>query len=198
MNDDSLLHEFKEADALLSGHFVLSSGLHSDTYIQCARALIDPKRAERLCEALASKLKAAVDINTLDAIVAPAMGGLIVGYELARQLNKPSMFCERVNGTFTLRRGFTLQPNEKVLVVEDVVTTGKSSQETFDCIRAYGAEVLAEASLINRNKGTNPVAPVPLTSLLELEIASYTEDELPDHLRESPVEKPGSRFLTSG
>ncbi len=191
----NVIKEFEDAGAILKGHFVLSSGLHSDTYMQCARALMEPSRAERLCRALADKIKKNIDINKIDLVLAPAMGGVIVGFETAKHLNKPSMFCERVEGKFELRRGFTIEKGQRVLVIEDVVTTGKSSKETFDLITSFGAEVFAEAALINRSGEENPLAPVPLITLEQLEIRTFTPDTIPEELKDIPAIKPGSRFL---
>lgn len=128
------LKEFEEAGAILRGHFVLTSGLHSDTYLQCARVMMDPKRAERLCRALADRLSNSPIKSKIDMVVSPAMGGVIVGYEVARQIDKHAIFCERVDGAFTVRRGFTFEEGTRFLMVEDVVTTGKSSNETINCI----------------------------------------------------------------
>jgi orotate phosphoribosyltransferase len=195
MTPDDILHVFTEADAILRGHFVLSSGLRSDTYLQCARVMMDAKRGELLCAVLAEKLRAT--LPTLpDVVVAPAMGGVIVGYEMGRQLRMPTMFCERVEGNFTLRRGFTLKKGQTVLLVEDVVTTGKSSLETVACIEAYGASVVAEVSLIDRSGGTHGL-PFPLISLLTLDVATYAPDALPPHLQAIPAVKPGSRGLSA-
>ncbi len=193
MNDDAIYQEFLDAQAILKGHFILSSGLHSDTYLQCARVLMDPKRGEKLCAELATRVKAALD-TPVDYVVAPAMGGVVVGYEMARQMGLPGMFCERVDGSFTLRRGFELPKGSNVLLVEDVVTTGKSSLETVDCITSYGATVVAEASLIDRSGGTHGL-PFPLISLLSLDVPSYEESALPDELKAIPAVKPGSRWL---
>lgn len=196
LSDSEIIQEFEAAEAILRGHFVLSSGLHSDTYLQCARVLMNAKRAEKLCAALAKKIRATLPNVQIDVVVAPAMGGVVVGYEMARQLDVDGMFCERQEGAFTLRRGFDLQPGARVLVVEDVVTTGKSSRETFDCIRGFGAEVVAEASLIDRSGGTaEKELGVPLVSLLRLEVPTYAADALPAHLRDTPAIKPGSRWL---
>ncbi len=189
------LKEFEDAGAILKGHFILSSGLHSDTYMQCARALMEPSRAERLCKALAEKVKKNVDINKIDIVVSPAMGGVIVGFETAKHLGKPSIFCERVEGKFELRRGFELAQGHRVLVIEDVVTTGKSSKETFDLITSLGGVVVAEAALINRSGEENPLAPVPLVTLEKLDIRTFAEDKVPAELQKIPVTKPGSRFL---
>ena len=193
MNEQDIINEFKAAGAMLSGHFILSSGLHSPTYLQCARVLMDASRGERLCKALAEKIKAAG--YAFDCIVAPAMGGVVVGYEMGRQLNIPTMFCERVDGKFELRRGFSLDAGARVLVVEDVVTTGKSSMEAVECIARNGGKVLAVASLIDR-RGSNDVSlTLPLISLLKLDVPTYAEDKLPPELAAIPAEKPGSRFL---
>lgn len=193
MNEQQIYQEFLDAQALLKGHFILSSGLHSDTYLQCARVLMEPQRAHRLCAELARRVKEAVP-TPIDMVVAPAMGGVVVGYEMARQMETPGIFCERENGAFTLRRGFTLEEGAKVLLVEDVVTTGKSSLETVECIRSYGAQVVAEASLIDRSNGAHGL-PFPLISLLKLEVPSYAEDALPAALKTIPAVKPGSRWL---
>lgn len=194
MTPEQVLQEFVAAEAILKGHFILSSGLHSDTYMQCARVLMEPQRAEKLCAALATKITAQFGPKAFDIVVSPAMGGVIVGYELARQLRLPSLFCERENGQFTFRRGFRLDPGQRVLIVEDVVTTGKSSIETLECIEANGGKVVAEACLVNRNNGKNPL-PIPLISLLDIEVQTFAADQVPEALRTLPAIKPGSRFL---
>lgn len=194
MQEAEILKEFTDAEAILKGHFILSSGLHSDTYLQCARVLMDPKRAERVCAALAKKIRATLPQVRIDLVVAPAMGGVVVGYEMGRQLGVETIFCERQDGAFTLRRGFTITPGQKVLMVEDVVTTGKSSLEAVECVRAHGGEVVAEASLINRSGQENPL-PFPLVSLLALDVPTFAPDALPAHLRDMPAVKPGSRWL---
>mgnify|MGYP000070691694 CR=1 FL=1 len=193
MNDTEILAEFEAARAILKGHFVLSSGLHSDTYLQCARVLMDTQRADKLCAALADKVRAA-NLGNIDVVVAPAMGGVIVGYELARQLGVPSIFCERENGEFTLRRGFDLTNGARVLMVEDVVTTGKSSVEAMECVKAHGGTVVGEASLVNRSGKENPL-PVPYVPLIAVDVQTYAPDALPDHLQGTQAIKPGSRFL---
>lgn len=193
MNNDAIIKEFMDAQAILKGHFILSSGLHSDTYLQCARVLMDPARADRLCKALAEKVKASLG-TVPDMVVAPAMGGVVVGYEMGRQLGIQTIFCERENGAFALRRGFEIAKGAKVLLVEDVVTTGKSSLEAVECIKANGGEVVAEASLINRSGVDNPM-PFPLISLLKLEVATFDEHNVPAHLANTPAVKPGSRWL---
>lgn len=195
MNEQEIIQEFKAAEAMLSGHFILSSGLHSPTYLQCARVMMDAKRGEKLCAALAEKIKASG--MSFDVIVAPAMGGVVVGYEMARQLAIPGIFCERVDGKFELRRGFGLEEGAKVLVVEDVVTTGKSSMEAVKCIESYGAKALAVASLIDR-RGANDVSlTLPLISLLKLDVPTYAPDQIPAELAKIEAVKPGSRWLKS-
>lgn len=193
MNDADIMKEFEAAEAILRGHFILSSGLHSDTYLQCARVLMDPKRADRLCKALADKVCAKIK-DTIDMVVAPAMGGVVVGYEMGRQLSVETIFCERENGEFTLRRGFAIPKGAKILLVEDVVTTGKSSLETVTCIERHGGKVIAEASLIDRSNGTHGL-PFPLVSLLTLNVATFEATKLPAHLKDVPAVKPGSRWL---
>lgn len=193
MNEQQILKEFEDAQAILKGHFILSSGLHSDTYLQCARVLMDPRRGERLCAALASKVRETIS-ETIDMVVAPAMGGVVVGYEMGRQMGVESIFCERVDGSFLLRRGFDIEDGANILLVEDVVTTGKSSLETVDCISAYGGKVVAEACLVDRSGGKSKM-PFPLISLLEVEVATYEANNLPSELAEIPAIKPGSRWL---
>jgi orotate phosphoribosyltransferase len=193
MTDDEILGDLRAAGALLTGHFRLSSGLHSDTYLQCARAMMDPARGERLCAALAAKIRAA-GRGPFDMVASPAMGGVIVGYEVARQLGLLAVFFERVEGRFTLRRGFSLEPGMRVLMVEDVVTTGLSSRECIDAIHAEGGATVAAASLVDRSGGKADVG-VPLTALLTLDIKNYPADALPPHLAGSEPTKPGSRTL---
>src|SRR5574339_207268 len=153
MTDDEILAEFRNADALLEGHFILSSGLRSPRYLQCARVLMDGARAERLARALASRIPAELREN-IDAVVSPAMGGVIIGHEMGRALGRPAMFLERPEGVFELRRGFRLEPGARVLMVEDVVTTGLSSREAIAAVHREGGEVIAEAALIDRSKDT--------------------------------------------
>lgn len=190
---NAALKEFETAGAILKGHFILSSGLHSDTYLQCARVLMDPKRSERLCKMLAEKVTKELK-EKVDLVVAPAMGGVIVGYELARQLGVDSIFCERENGAFALRRGFAIPKNANILVVEDVVTTGKSSLETYECIRNNGGKIIGEACLVDRSNGAAELN-VPLISLIKVDVKTFTSDKVPDELQNIPPVKPGSRFL---
>jgi orotate phosphoribosyltransferase len=198
MEHEQVLKEFKDAGAILSGHFILSSGLHSSMYLQCARVLMDAKRGDRLCKALASKLKQWMKESSqaIDIIVAPAMGGVVVGYEMGRQLDMPAMFCERVDGAFALRRGFSLEQGQRVLIVEDVVTTGKSSMEAVACIKEHGGIPVAVASLIDRRSDNDVSLTLPLVSLMKLDIPTYKPDALPEELKKIEAIKPGSRFLS--
>jgi orotate phosphoribosyltransferase len=191
MTDDDVLAEFRAAEALLEGHFILSSGLRSPRYLQCARVLMSPARAERLAQALAAKIPADVKAR-VTAVIAPAMGGLICGYELARALGVDSMFVERPTGTFELRRGFRLEPGQQVLLMEDVVTTGLSSREAIAAIAAAGGKVIHAASLVDRSNGKADLG-VPFTPLIRLDVPSYQPDALPPELEAIPAIKPGSR-----
>jgi orotate phosphoribosyltransferase len=191
MTDDEILAEFRAADALLEGHFILSSGLRSPRYLQCARVLMDPARAERLARALAAKLPAGVR-DALDAVVSPAMGGVIIGHEMGRALGKPAMFLERPQGVFELRRGFRLDPGVRVLMVEDVVTTGLSSREAIAAVQAAGGEVLAEAALVDRSSGHADLG-VPFYPLIRIDVPTYEADAVPPELAAIPPIKPGSR-----
>ena len=191
MTDDEILLEFRSANALLEGHFILSSGLRSPRYLKCARVLMDPKRAEKLARALAAKLPKAI-AESIDAVVSPAMGGVIIGHEMGRALGKPAMFVERPDGTFHLRRGFDLDPGTRVLLVEDVVTTGLSSKEAIRAIEETGATVAAAASLVDRSGGSVDLG-VPFTPLIRIDVPTYSADELPPALAAIPAIKPGSR-----
>ena len=192
MEKDAVLAEFRDAEALLEGHFKLSSGLHSSVYLQCARVLMDPARAGRLCAAFADKLKAK-DVE-IDMVVSPAMGGVIVGYEVARQLGVPGIFTERVDGEFALRRGFEIPEGARVLMMEDVVTTGLSSQECIRTITDLGGKVVAAGCLVNRSGGRADVG-VPLTSLVEIDAPTFKPEDAPVELKDIPAVKPGSRGL---
>ena len=193
LTHDAVLDEFRAAGALLEGHFVLSSGLHSARYLQCARVLMDPRRAERLCRALADKVTAA-GLGRIDLVASPAMGGVVVGYEMGRQLGVPAIFFERVEGRLALRRGFTIPARARVLMVEDIVTTGLSSRECIDGIAAEGGQTAAAACLIDRSNGKAEVG-VPLFALTQLDIPAYAADQLPPALLALPAVKPGSRGL---
>ncbi|WP_447727519.1 orotate phosphoribosyltransferase [Sphingomonas koreensis] len=191
MTDDEVLDEFRAAEALLEGHFILSSGLRSSRYLQCARVLMNPARAGRLAQAVASKIPAGLRAQ-ISAVVAPAMGGVIAGQEVARTLNVDAMFVERPTGTFELRRGFRLSPGQKVLMMEDVVTTGLSSREAIKAITEAGGEVIVAASLVDRSNGTADLG-VPFFPLIRLDVPSYEADSLPPELAAIPAIKPGSR-----
>ena len=191
MTEDEILQLFREAEALLEGHFVLSSGLHSSRYLQCARLLMDPARAGRIAAALAAKLPAE-SREQIDVVVSPAMGGVIIGHEIGRALGRPAMFVERPQGTFELRRGFRLEPGERVLLVEDVVTTGLSSREAIAAIEAAGGKVIAAASVVDRSGGSADLG-VPYTPLIRIDVPAYAADSLPPELAAIPTTKPGSR-----
>ena len=191
MTPDDVLQEFRDAGALLEGHFILSSGLRSTKYLQCARVLMDPARAERLARALSARLSAEVR-DRIDCVVSPAMGGVIIGHEMGRALGKPAMFLERPEGTFELRRGFSLPRGSKILMVEDVVTTGLSSREAIDAVRAAGGEVVAEAALVDRSSGKVDLG-VPFYPLIRIDVPTYEADALPPELAAIPAVKPGSR-----
>ncbi|MBB4616238.1 orotate phosphoribosyltransferase [Sphingomonas abaci] len=191
MTEDEVLAEFRAAEALLEGHFILSSGLRSPRYLQCARVLMDPRRGARLSEALAARIPAALRAR-ITAVVSPAMGGVIAGHEMARALGVDAMFVERPEGTFELRRGFRLKPGQPVLMMEDVVTTGLSSREAIAAIGRAGGEVIAAASLVDRSNGHVDLG-VPFFPLIRLDVPSYAADSLPPELAAIPAVKPGSR-----
>lgn len=193
MTPAEVLKEFKRAGALLEGHFILSSGLHSDVFLQKALVFRDPARTAKLCRALAAKVRKEVK-SKFAAIVSPAVGGIVPGYEMARQLKVPAMYVEREDGKFHLRRGFKLQKGEPVLMVEDIVTTGLSSRECLDAIRAAGGQPVAAACLIDRSGGKADIG-VKLVALARLDIPTWPADNLPPHLKNRPAVKPGSRGL---
>jgi orotate phosphoribosyltransferase len=191
MQDEEVLAEFRASKALLEGHFLLSSGRHSAHYLQCARVLMDPARAARLAIALAQRIPRELRKDIVK-VVSPAMGGVIIGHEMGRALEVEAIFVERPTGTFELRRGFNIEPGEKVLMVEDVVTTGLSSREAMDCIRAAGGEVIAAAALVDRSAGSVDLG-VPFFPLIAINFPTYAPDELPPELAATPAIKPGSR-----
>ena len=191
MSDEDILAEFRAADALLEGHFILSSGLRSPRYLQCARVLMDGARAERLARALAAKIPADLR-DQIQAVVSPAMGGVIIGHEMGRALGLPAMFVERPQGVFELRRGFHLVPGTKVLMVEDVVTTGLSSREAIEAVRAAGGDVIAEAALVDRSGGKADLG-IPFVPLIRIDVPTYDADAVPPELAAIPPIKPGSR-----
>ena len=191
MQDEEVLAEFRASKALLEGHFLLSSGRHSAYYLQCARVLMDPDRAGRLAIALAGKLPRDLR-KEISKVVSPAMGGLIIGHEMGRALGTEAIFLERPTGTFELRRGFTIEPGEKVLMVEDIVTTGLSSREAIRAIEEAGGEVIAEVALVDRSGGQVDLG-VPFYPLTAINFPTYAPDELPPELATTPAVKPGSR-----
>jgi orotate phosphoribosyltransferase len=191
MTEDEVLAEFRSCHALLEGHFLLSSGRHSAHYLQCARVLMNGERASKLALALAQKLPR--DLRSkIDLVVSPAMGGLIIGHEMGRALGKDAIFVERPTGTFELRRGFAIPAGARVLMVEDVVTTGLSSREAMACVAAEGGEVVAEAALVDRSAGSVDLG-VPFYPLVAINFPTYADDEVPAELAALPVTKPGSR-----
>jgi len=191
MTDEEVLKEFRDADALLEGHFILSSGLRSPRYLQCARVLMDPARAERIAQAIASKLPDEIR-SRIDLVVSPAMGGVIIGHEMGRALGKPAIFVERPQGRFEVRRGFRIEPGQKVLLVEDVVTTGLSSREAIKAVEQAGGTVIGAASIVDRSGGSVDLG-VPYTSLIRIDVPTYEADDLPPDLAAIPPIKPGSR-----
>ena len=194
MNQDQVLDEFREAGALLEGHFILSSGLHSPVFFQKNAVFMDPVRTERLCKALADKARAR--FGRIDIVVSPAVGAIIPGYETARQLGARAMFVEREGGAFHLRRGFAIKPGERVLIVEDVVTTGLSSRECLDAIRGHPGELVGAACIIDRSGGKADIGAV-LISLAQVTAPAYPADELPTELAALPAVKPGSRGMAA-
>jgi orotate phosphoribosyltransferase len=193
MTEDEILSEFRSVDALLEGHFLLSSGRHSAYYLQCARLLMNPERAGRIALAISQKMPRELRTE-VQAVISPAMGGIIIGHEMGRALGVDAMFVERPEGVFALRRGFTLAPGTKVLMVEDVVTTGLSSREAIAAIEAAGGVVIAAAAVVDRSAGTVELG-VPFYPLIQLNFPTYAPDELPPELAATQAVKPGSRAL---
>lgn len=191
MDEEAILAEFRAAEALLEGHFVLSSGLHSPRYLQCARVLMDPARASRLASALAHSLPLEVR-RQVSIVVSPAMGGIIIGHEMGRSLGLEAIFLERPSGTFELRRGFRIAAGQKALLVEDVVTTGLSSREAIKAVAAAGGEVVAAAAVVDRSNGLAELG-VPFFPLIRLDVPVYEPEAIPPDLAALPAEKPGSR-----
>jgi len=184
----------KKTEALLEGHFILSSGLHSSKYVQCAKLLSYPKRSEKFCKSLSIKIKK--KIKKIDIILSPAMGGVVIGYIVGNLLKKETIFCERVNGKFTLRRGFSIKKNSKVLIVEDVITTGKSSLECAQLVKKFKSKVVGYACLIDRsNKSSLKIKKKNIISQIKIEIPTYKKKNLPIELENIPITKPGSRYL---
>ena len=183
----------KETNALIEGHFILSSGLHSSGYVQCAQLLSKPKSASKICDSLAKKIKSS--FKNFDIILSPAMGGVIIGYEIGRLLNKETIFAERVNGEFQLRRDFLIKKNNKVLIVEDVITTGKSSLECSKLVNDFGAKIVGYACIIDRLNKHQTIINDKIVSQIKLDIPTYTKEKLPKKLSLIKPVKPGSRNL---
>ena len=183
----------RKTDALLEGHFVLSSGLHSTKYIQCAKLLSFPYLADKICKSLASKIKK--KYKKIDLILAPAMGGVIIGYEIGKLLRKETIFCERVNGNFKLRRGFSIKKGARVLIIEDVITTGKSSLECVKLIKKANAKLLGFASIIDRSTKKSLKIKTGIISHLKIDVPTFTAKQLPHDLKSIPITTPGSRFI---
>lgn len=187
------LNILRKTNALLEGHFVLSSGLHSSKYIQCARLLSFPNQADKICKSLANKIKK--NFTKIDLILAPAMGGVIIGYEIGKLLKKETIFCERVNGIFTLRRGFSIKKNVNVLIIEDVITTGKSSLECVKLIKKAKAKLVGFASIIDRSDKKTLKIKNKIISHLKIDVPTYSSNNLPAELKKIPITTPGSRFI---
>ena len=187
------LNILRKTNALLEGHFVLSSGLHSPKYIQCAKLLSYPHLAKDICKSLANKIKK--NFKQIDLILAPAMGGVVIGYEIGRLLKKETIFCERVEGKFKLRRGFSIKKGSKVLIIEDVITTGKSSLECVKLIDKSKAKLLGFASIIDRSSKNSLKIKSKIVSHLKIDVPTFKKDQLPDDLKKIKITKPGSRFL---
>ena len=187
------LNILRKTNALLEGHFVLSSGLHSSKYIQCAKLLSFPNQADKICKSLANKIKK--HFTKIDLILAPAMGGVIIGYEIGKLLKKETIFCERVNGIFILRRGFSIKKNVNVLIIEDVITTGKSSLECVKLIKKAKAKLVGFASIIDRSDKKTLKIKNKIISHLKIDVPTYSSNNLPAELKKIPITTPGSRFI---
>ena len=187
------LNILKKTNALLEGHFVLSSGLHSSKYIQCAKLLSFPNLSNKICASLAIKIKK--KFKKIDIILAPAMGGVIIGYEIGRLLKRETIFCERVNGKFKLRRGFNIKKNSRVLIIEDVITTGKSSLECAKLVTKAKAKILGFASIIDRSTKKTLKIKKKVISHMKIDVSSYKSNNLPKKLKYLPITIPGSRFI---
>ena len=187
------LNILKKTNALLEGHFILSSGLHSSKYIQCAKLLSYPHLADKICKSLANQIKK--KYKKIDLILSPAIGGIVIGYEIGKLLKKETIFCERVNGKFTIRRGFNINKGARVLIIEDVITTGKSSLECVQLIKKANAKLLGFASIIDRSSQKSLKIKTKIVSHLKIDVPVYRQKELPESLRSVPVTSPGSRFI---
>ena len=188
------LNILKKTNALLEGHFILSSGLHSSKYIQCAKLLSYPHLADKICKSLANQIKK--KYKKIDLILSPAIGGIVIGYEIGKLLKKETIFCERVKGKFTLRRGFSINKGARVMIIEDVITTGKSSLECVKLIKKANAKLLGFASIINRSSKKSLKIKTKIVSHLKIDVPVYSSNQLPDTLKSVPITTPGSRFIT--
>ena len=193
LSHEKSLNILKKTNALIEGHFVLSSGLHSPKYIQCAKLLSFPHLAKDICNSLAKKIKK--KFKSIDLILAPAMGGIVIGYEIGKILKKETIFCERVNGKFTLRRGFFIKRNTKVLIIEDVITTGKSIMECVKLVKSSNAKITGFASIIDRSSIESLKIKKKIVSLLKINVPTYKPSQVPDNLKSIPITTPGSRFI---
>ncbi len=187
------LNILKKTNALLEGHFVLSSGLHSSKYIQCAKLLSFPHIADKICRSLANKIRN--NFKNIDLILAPAMGGIIIGYEIGKLLKKETIFCERVQGKFVLRRGFKIKKKTRVLIIEDVITTGKSSMECVKFIKKSKATLVGFAAIIDRSTKKSLKIKKKIISQLKIKVPTYKKNQLPNELKKIPITTPGSRFI---
>ena len=188
------LNILKKTNALLEGHFILSSGLHSSKYIQCAKLLSYPHLADKICKSLAKQIKK--KYKKIDLILSPAIGGIVIGYEIGKLLKKETIFCERVKGKFALRRGFSINKGARVLIIEDVITTGKSSLECVKLVNKAHAKLLGFASIINRSSKKSLKIKTKIVSHLKIDVPVYSSNQLPDTLKSVPITTPGSRFIT--
>tara|TARA_Y100000389_G_scaffold66849_1_gene63072 strand:- start:3018 stop:3632 length:615 start_codon:yes stop_codon:yes gene_type:complete len=200
MSEKKILDKFIASGAVLKGHFKLSSGLHSDTYIQCSQIMQDYKTSQELCRLLVDKVIKKIGDNKINLVISPAMGGVLVGYEIARILGVKNIFCERVDGDFQLRRGFKIPKKANILIVEDVITTGKSSLEVLDLVSLYDVNIVAEASLIDRSDDILDMEEklsIPIVSLLRVEAETFSANNIPHNLKDIKAIKPGSRFISN-
>ena len=200
MSEKKILEKFISAGAVLKGHFKLSSGLHSDTYIQCSKITQNANLSSKLCEVLVERILTKIGNSKIDFVISPAIGGILVGYEISRILGIKNIFCERVNGEFHLRRGFQIPENANILLVEDVITTGKSSLEVLDLLSSYNVNVIAEASLIDRSGSDLNIEKklsIPVISLLKIEAETFSPNNIPEKLKDIDAIKPGSRFIST-